>query len=86
MEDKSGRASTARSGCEREREREIIIPKLRTAFVFIWHDCLHVLLLAAVGERERERGEGGRTRGERDGEERREGNEVVGKETNNNGE
>lgn len=31
---------------------EIIIPKLRTAFVFIWHDCLHVLLLAAVGERE----------------------------------
>lgn len=53
---KSGRASTARSVCERQGEREIIIPKLRTAFVFIWHDCLHVLLLAAVGEREGGRG------------------------------
>lgn len=46
-------------GRERGRKGEIIIPKLRTAFVFIWHDWLHVVL-AAVGERER------RTERERD--------------------
>lgn len=32
-----------------------MIPKQRTAFVFIWCDCLHALLLAAVRERETER-------------------------------
>lgn len=38
-----------------EREREIMILKQRTAFVFIWCDWLHALLLAAVRERARER-------------------------------
>ncbi len=37
---------------KREREKEIMIPKQWTAFVFIWCDCLHALLLVAVGERE----------------------------------
>lgn len=32
-----------------------MIPKQRTAFVFIWCDCLHALLLAAVRERGTER-------------------------------
>lgn len=39
-----------------------MIPKHQTAFVFIWPDCLHALLLAAVGERESE----GASEGERE--------------------
>lgn len=58
-----------------KKEGEIMIPKQWTAFVFIWCDCLHALLLVAVGKRGAKRG---RARGRES-----EGNEVgrfVGKE------
>lgn len=64
-------------------EGEIMIPKQRTAFVFIWCDCLHALLLVAVGKRGAKRG---RARGRERVKEMKWGGLSEKRERNNNGE